>query len=104
MTNLSELEKEENDDYLTKLVRILNKKEKYRHHDRDDFDYYGIRDIENLFSKVDENDYYKPILVKSSLKGNYKYYESRGDKNKKIISKRISSHDYTIFIWFGKWS
>ena len=36
MRNLSQLEKEEIDDYLTKLVRFLNKKEKYRHHDRDD--------------------------------------------------------------------
>ena len=32
-------------------------------------DYYGIRDIENLFSNVD--DYYKPILVESSFKNNY---------------------------------
>ena len=31
---------------------------------------------------VSEEDYYKPILVKSSFKGNYKYYESRGDKEK----------------------
>ena len=31
---------------------------------------------------VSEEDYYKPILVKSSVKGNYKYYESRGDKEK----------------------
>ena len=47
-----------------------------------DLDYYGIRDIENLFSNVD--DYYKPILVESSFKNNYKYYESRGDKDKKL--------------------
>ena len=40
-------------DGLTKLVRILNKKEKYSSYDRDDFDYYGIRDIEeNLFDEV----------------------------------------------------
>ena len=80
--NLSEAEKEENDEYLRKLVRILNNKEKYGLYDRDDFDYYGIRDIENLFDEVSEEDYYKPILVKSSFKGNYKYYESRGDKEK----------------------
>ena len=34
--NLSELEKEEIDEYLFELVRILDKKEKYRYHDRDD--------------------------------------------------------------------
>ena len=74
--DLSEAEKEENDEYLRKLVRNLNNKEKYSLYDRDDFDYYGIRDIENLFDEVSKEDYYKPILVKSSFKGNYKYYES----------------------------
>ena len=43
------------DDYLTELVRILNKKEESRHHDFDDPDYYGIRDVESLFSYI--NDY-----------------------------------------------
>ena len=46
---------------------MLNKKEKYRYHDRDDPDYYGIRDIESLFGKVDEEDYCKPILVKKTF-------------------------------------
>ena len=40
--------------------------------------------MENLFDDVDNDDYYKPILVKSSFKENYKYYESRGDKDKKL--------------------
>ena len=81
---------EENEEYRRKLVRILNDKEKYSPYDRDDFDYYGIRDIENLFDEASEEDYYKPIFVKSSHKGNYKYYESNGDIEKKIISKAIS--------------
>ena len=37
-----------------------------------------------MFDNVNDNDYYKPILVKSSFEENYKYYESRGDKDKKI--------------------
>ena len=82
--DLSEAEKEENDEYLRKLVRNLNNKEKYSPYDRDDFDYYGIRDIENLFDEVSEEDYYKPILVKSSFKDHYKYYESKGDKEKRL--------------------
>ena len=45
--NISRAEKEENDEYLRKLVRVLNNKEKYDLYDRDDFDYYGIRNIEN---------------------------------------------------------
>ena len=96
--NLSKLEKEEINEYLTELVRILNKKEKYCYHDRDDPDYYGIRDIENLFTEVDKKDYYKPIFVKRAFKGKYIKYESRGDKKKKrIISKTISLRDYAIF-------
>ena len=84
--DLSEAEKEENDEYLRKLVRNLNNKEKYSLYDRDDFDYYVVRD-NFLFDKVIEGDYYKTILVKSSFKGNYKYDESRGDKEKRLSVK-----------------
>ena len=66
------------------------KKDKYKYHDCDDLDYYGITDIENLFDddNNDDNDYYKPILAKSSFKENYKYYDSRGDKDKKLSVKQ----------------
>ena len=82
--NLSDKEKEKIYDDLAELVNTLNKKEEYKYHDRDDLDYYGIRDIENLFDNNNDNfsDYYKPILIESSFKNNYKYYESRGDKDK----------------------
>ena len=82
-------EKEMIYDSLVELVNKLNKKEKYRYHDRDDLDYHGIKDIENLFD-ADDNDYYKPILVKSYFNENHKYYESRGDKDKKTINRTIS--------------
>ena len=65
--------------HLRKLVRILNDKEEHSLYDCDDFDYYGIRDIENLFDEASKENYYKPIFVKSSHKGNYKHYESNGD-------------------------
>ena len=81
-------------------MRILNNKEKYGLYDCDNFDYYGIRDIENLFDEVSEEDYYKPILVKSSFKGNYKYYESRGDKEKRLSVRqylnKITPHLYDL--------
>ena len=86
--NLSDKEKEKIYDHLVELVNTLNKKEEYKYHDRDDLDYYGIRDIENLFDNDNDNDYYKPILVESSFKNNYKYYESRGDKDKKLSVKQ----------------
>ena len=61
--NLSDREKKEIYDYLVNLTNSLNKKEKNQYHDRDDLEYYDIRDIENLFGNVDDDDdnYYKPI-------------------------------------------
>ena len=86
--NLQHKEKEKNYDNLVELVNKLNKKEKYTYHDRDDLDYHEMRDIENLFDAENNDNYYKPILVKSSFKENYKYYESRGDKDKKLSVKQ----------------
>ena len=85
--NLSDKEKEKNYDNLVELVNKLNKKEKYKYN-RDDLDYLGIRDIENLFDADNNEDYYKPIWVKSSFKENYKYYESWDDKGKKLSVKQ----------------
>ena len=75
-------EKENIYDNLVKLVNKLNKKEKYRYHVRDDLDYHGIRDVENLLDVDNNDDYYKAILVQSSFNESYKYFESRGDKDK----------------------
>ena len=52
----------------------------------DDEEYKGIMDLEHLFEEINENDndYYKPILVKSSFNESYKEYESRGDKEKTL--------------------
>ena len=61
---------------------------KYIYTNRDDLDYFAIRDIENLIGDVDVDDYYKPILGKNSFKKNYKLYESRGDKDKKLSVKQ----------------
>ena len=38
-----------------------------------------------MLDNIDDDDYYKPILVKNSFDKNFdKYYESRGDKDKKL--------------------
>ena len=87
--NIPEEERERNDEYLRKLARILDNKEKYGPGDCDDFHYYGITDIPILFSKTSKEDYYNPIFVKSSHKGNYKHYESNGD-----IEKKLSVYQY----------
>ena len=86
--NISEEEQEENGEYLRKLVRILKNKEKYGPVNRDDFDYDGITDIPILLGQTSEEDYYKLIFVKSSHKGNYKYYKSNGDKEKMLSVKQ----------------
>ena len=83
-----------------KIMKTFHRQKKNSAYDGDDFDYSGIRDIENLFDEVSEEDYYKPILVKSSFKGNYKYCESRGDKEKRLSVKqylnKITPHLYDL--------
>ena len=39
-------------------------------------------------SDNDDDDNYKSIIVKSSFKENFKYYESRGDKGKNLSVKQ----------------
>ena len=64
-------EQEKNDEYLRKLVRTLNNKEKYGPSNRDDFDYDGITDIPIVFGQTSEEDYYKP------KKSSHKKFSSR---------------------------
>ena len=70
---------------LIKLTNSLNKEEKYKNINHNDLDYFGIRELEKLFNDIDNEDYYKPALVKSSFKNNYEYYEIRGDKDKVLL-------------------
>ena len=51
-----------------------------KYHDCDDFEYKGIKDIENLFKISIDKNYYKPKLNKSGYNKNYPQYESKGDK------------------------
>ena len=62
-------------DELDKKIRQL---EKYYHDD--DFEFRGIRNIQDLFKLPIDEDYYKPALVKSGYNSNYTQYESKGDK------------------------
>ena len=86
--NLSDNEKKKSYDDLIKLVNTLNKKEEHKHGDHDDSDYFGIRELENLFTNDDDN-YYEPVLVRSSFEKNYEYYEIRGDKEKLSIKQYL---------------
>ena len=79
---ITKTKKESYLNYLIELVNFLDKKEKYIHKDYGNINYTGIRDLQNFFISTD--DYYEPVLVKSSFDGNYEYYEIRGDKDKKL--------------------
>ena len=80
--NLSDNEKEKIYDHLVKLVNKFDKKEEYKRNNRDGYYYFGIKELKILLGDIDDY-YYKPVLVRSSFKKNYEYYESRGDKEKK---------------------
>ena len=88
--NLSDNEKGKIYDDLVKLANTLDEKVKHKHSDRDDLDYFEIRELENLFTNDDYNgdNYYKLALIRSSFKNNYEYYEIRGDKDKKLSIKQ----------------
>ena len=81
--NFTRIQKERIYSRLIEIANTLNKKEEYKYSNHGDLDYFGIKDIENLFEYIKDSEYYRPILVKSSFKNNYEYYEIRGDRNKK---------------------
>ena len=73
--------------YLDELDKRILRLDKY--HDYDDFEYKGIKDIENLFKISIDKDYYKPELNKSGYNKNYAQYESKGDKILSLIEKYL---------------
>ena len=64
--------------YLDELDEKIPKLDKYYHDD--DFEFRGIRNIQDLFKLSIDEDYYKPTLVKSGYNNNYIQYKSKGDK------------------------
>ena len=63
---------------LIQLEKKLLELRKY--HDLDDNEYRGIKDIKDLFKLPIDEDYYKPVLLKSGYNNNYVQYESKGDR------------------------
>ena len=66
--NLSNNEKEKIYDRLVELAKKFDKKEEHKRTDHDDEDYFGRKELENLFGDIDNDNYYKPVLVRSSFK------------------------------------
>ena len=54
-------------------------------------DYFGIKDIKNIFANIDDSEYYKPKLVKSSFNNSDEYYEIRGDDSEYYKPKLVKS-------------
>ena len=94
--SLTEEEKRDKKRYIRKLKKVekffkklkenLNRLEKHQYNDNGDLDYKGVRQIENLLDKINEN-YSKPIKTKGAFNNNYMEYESRGDEDKKLSPK-----------------
>ena len=64
--------------YLDEFDEKICKLDKYYHDD--DFEFKGIRNIQDLFNSSVDEDYYKPTLAKSGYNSNYIQHESKGDK------------------------
>ena len=47
--------------FFKKLKEDLNKLKKYRYNIIEDIDYKGIKEIENLFNEISEEDHYEPM-------------------------------------------
>ena len=77
---------------------LLKKKGEHKHSDHDDLDYLGITELEKLFDDIDDDNYYKPVLIRSSFEGTYKCYESRRDKDK-ILS--VTQYLYMIITYLS---
>ena len=55
--------------YVNKLNEKIHKLDKYYYDD--DFEFRGIRNVEDLFKLSISKDYYKPTFVKSGYNNNY---------------------------------
>ena len=70
--------KKNNKKYLDELDEKIGKLDKYYHYD--DFEYRGIKNVQDLFKLSIDKDYYKPKFAKNGYNNNYTRYESKGDK------------------------
>ena len=63
--------------YLNALDEKIHKLDKYYYYD--DFEFRGIKNVQDLFKLSIDEDYDKPTFVKRGYDNNYIQYESRGD-------------------------
>ena len=102
--NLSDNEKEKIYNYLVKLAINLDKKEEHESNDHDDDVYFGIKELENLLSDIDDDviTIINQYLLKVPLKKIMNIRRAEEIRRKKKISKGISLCDYVVFSRFNK--
>ena len=82
------------------MIILLNqqilsiKKEEYKRRDHDDEDYFGIKELGNLFGNINDDNYYKPILVKSFFKKIMNVMKAEEIKRKK--KRSVKEYLYVI--------
>ena len=69
------------EEFLKNLKENLNKLKRHQYNIIEDIEYKGIKEIENLFNKIDDEEYYEPTKTNVDFDGNYIECESRGDKD-----------------------
>ena len=72
------------EEYFKKLKEDLNRLEIHQYNDNEDLEHKGIRQIENLFNKINDEDYYKPIKTNGAFNDNCMECENRGDKDRNL--------------------
>ena len=72
------------EEYSKNLKENLNKLKRHWYNIIEAIDYKGIKEIENLFNKINEEDYYELIKTKHAFNDDYIEYESRGDKDNNL--------------------
>ena len=70
--------------YFEKLKEDLNKLKRYQYNIIDNIGYKGLKEIEYLFNKISEDDYYEPIETSADFDGKYIAYECRGDRDNNL--------------------
>ena len=73
-----ELKKKNNRKYLDELDEKIRKLDKFYHDD--DFEFRGMKNVQDLFKLSIDEDYYKPALIKAGYNNNFIRYESKRDK------------------------
>ena len=78
------------EEYLKELKEDLNKLKRQRYNIIDGIEYKRLKEIKNLFNRINEEEYYKPIKTKHAFDDDYMEYESRVDKDNLSLEQYLN--------------